>query len=160
MVERMARNDELLDKVDPNDVRAYEGLIQKAFQAKHKIETCFIELAESIFEISKKKLYKLKYRTFSAFCEEELVFSRQTIYVYISILKLINSFPIYFPKDTAVAFGHKKMRYITEGANAIDKKVPDNDERNRIKVSIFRSISPSMPSTEIEARIEDIISHI
>jgi hypothetical protein len=156
----MARNDNLLEKEDPNDISQYDGLIKKAFQAKRKIETGFIELAESIFEINQKKLYKLKYKTFSEFCEEELGFSRQTIYVYISILKLINSFPNYFPRDTAVEYGHKKMRYITEGANAVDKKVSDDDERNKMKVSIFRSISPSMPSTEIEAKIEDIISDI
>ncbi|MCF7951667.1 MAG: hypothetical protein K9L57_08530 [Spirochaetaceae bacterium] len=156
----MARNDKLLEKDDPNDLSQYDGLIKKAFQAKRKIETGFIELAESIFEINQKKLYKLKYKTFSEFCEEELGFSRQTIYVYISILKLINNFPTFFPRETAVEYGHKKMRYITEGANAVDKKVTDDAERNEVKVSIFRSISPSMPSTEIEAKIEDIVSDI
>lgn len=156
----MARNDNLLDKEDPNDISQYDGLINKAFQAKRKIETGFIELAESIFEINQKKLYKLKYNTFREFCEEELGFSRQTIYVYISILKLINSFPNHFPKDKAVEYGHKKMRYITEGANSIDKIISDEEERNKLKVTIFKSISPSMPSTEIEAKIEDIISGI
>lgn len=156
----MARNDKLLEKDDPNDLSQYDGLIKKAFQAKRKIETGFIELAESIFEINQKKLYKLKYKTFSEFCEEELGFSRQTIYVYISILKLINSFPNYFPRDKAVEYGHKKMRYITEGVNAVDKKVSNNTERNKMKVTIFRSISPSMPSTEIEAKIAEIVSDI
>ncbi len=154
----MARNDKLLDKDDPGDLTQYDGLIKKAFQAKRKIETGFIELAESIFEINQKKLYKLKYKTFGEFCEEELGFSRQTIYVYISILRLINTFPNYFPKKKAIDFGHKKMRYITEGINAIDKKISDENERNRVKVKIFNSISPKMASTEVEAKIEDIIS--
>jgi len=153
----MARNDKLLEREDPRDLSQYDGLIKRAFQAKRKIETGFIELAESIFEINQKKLYKLKYKTFSEFCEEELGFSRQTIYVYISILKLINSFPNYFPRKTAIDYGHKKMRYITEGVNAVDKRIADEKERNRIKVIIFNSISPKMPSTEIEAKIEDII---
>jgi hypothetical protein len=153
----MARNDELLEKDDPKDLSQYNDLIKKAFLAKRKIETGFIELAESIFEIHRKKLYKLKYKTFSEFCEEELGFSRQTIYIYISILNLINSFPDYFPRKTAIVYGHKKMRYITEGVNAIDKKIPDEKERNKVKVKIFNSISPEMPSTEIEAKIENII---
>jgi len=70
---------------------------------------------------------------------------------------LINSFPNYFPRKTAIDYGHKKMRYITEGVNAVDKRIADEKERNRIKVIIFNSISPKMPSTEIEAKIEDII---
>ncbi|MBN2652794.1 MAG: hypothetical protein JXR63_10465 [Spirochaetales bacterium] len=152
----MGRNDKLLDRLDPKDLSHYDCLITKAFQAKRKIETGFIELAESILEINTKKLYKLKYKTFSEFCEEELGFSRQTI--YISILKLINSFPNYFPKDVAVEFGHKKMRYITEGASAVDKIISDDEGRKKIKLSIFQSISPTMPSTEIEAKIEDILS--
>lgn len=138
----MARNDKILEKEDPRDLTQYDGLIKKAFQAKRKIETGFIELAESIFEINQKKLYKLKYKTFSEFCEEELGFSRQTIYVYISILKLINSFPNYFPKKVAIDYGHKKMRHITEGVNAVDKRVSDEKERNKIKVKIFNSLSP------------------
>ena len=153
----MSRNDKLLEKEDPRDLSQYDGLIKRAFQAKRKIETGFIELAESIFEINQKKLYKLKYKTFSEFCEEELGFSRQTIYVYISILKLINSFPSYFPRKVAIDYGHKKMRYITEGINAVDKRIPDEKDRNKIKVKIFNSLSPKMPSTEIEAKIEDII---
>ncbi len=153
----MGRNDKILDKDDPGDVTQYDALIKKAFQAKRKIETGFIELAESIFEINQKKLYKLKYKTFGEFCEEELGFSRQTIYVYISILRLINTFPNYFPQKTAIDYGHKKMRYITEGVNAIDKKISNKNERNRAIVKIFNSISPKMASTEVEARIEDII---
>jgi hypothetical protein len=153
----MGRNDKILDKVDPGDVSQYDALIEKAFSAKRKIETGFIELAESIFEINQKKLYKLKYKTFGEFCEEELGFSRQTIYVYISILRLINTFPNYFPKKTAIDYGHKKMRYITEGVNAIDKKISNKNDRNRVIVKIFNSISPEMASTEVEAKIEDII---
>jgi hypothetical protein len=156
----MARNDKLLEKDDPKDISQYNRLIRKAFQAKRKIETGFIELAESIYEINQKKLYKLTYKSFSEFCEEELGFSRQTIYVYISILKLINNFPSYFPREIAIEYGHKKMRHITEGINAVDKKITDNNERNKVKVTIFRSISPSMPSTEIEAKIEDIVSDL
>jgi hypothetical protein len=153
----MARNDDLIDKKDPKDLSQYEGLIKKAFRARQKIETGFLELAESIFEISSKKLYKVKFKTFGKFCEEELGFSRQTMYVYISILKLINSFPRYFPRDKAIEFGHKKMRYITEGVNAVDKKAIEEDEKSKLKVKIFESISPAMPSTEIEAKIESIV---
>ena len=94
-----------------------------SFQEKRKIDNGFIELAESIFEINNKKLYKLQYKTFGKFCEEKLGFSRQTIYVYISILKLINSFPRHFPKSKAVKYKHKKMRYISEGVNALGKKI-------------------------------------
>lgn len=50
----MGRNDKILDKDDPGDVTQYDALIKKAFQAKRKIETGFIELAESIFEINQK----------------------------------------------------------------------------------------------------------
>lgn len=153
----MGRNDRLLDKNDPRDTAQYDKLINKAFQAKRKIETGFIELAESIFEIHVRKLYKLRYKTFSEFCEEELGFSRQTVYVYISILKLINSFPHYFPRKRAIEYGHKKMRYITEGASAVDKIIQDETERNEVKVKIFKSIDPEMPSTEIESKIDDII---
>ena len=153
----MARNDKILDQIDPRDVQQYDNLIKKAFQAKRKIETGFIELAESILEIHKRKLYKLKYKTFDVFCVEELGFSRQTIYVYISILKLINAFPSYFPRNKAIDFGHKKMRYITEGANAIDKKIAEEDKRNKAKVKMFKSVSPQMPSTEVESRIKGIV---
>ena len=100
---------------------------------------------------------ELKYKTFDTFCAEELGFSRQTIYVYISILKLINAFPNYFPRSKVIDFGHKKMRYITEGTNAIDRKITDEDNRNKAKVEIFTSVSPKMASTEIESKIKDIV---
>ena len=85
----MARNDKILDKQDPKDQEEYKKLVGKAMQAKFKIEEGFLELAESIFTINKKKLYKTKYQTFSEFCEEELGFSRQTIYVYINPVMII-----------------------------------------------------------------------
>ena len=135
-------------------------MIHQAFQARRKIETGFIELAESIYEINRKRLYKLKYRSFSQFCEEELGFSRQTIYIYISILKLINDYPGYLPKTKAIEYGHKKMRYITEGIHAVEKRVLDEQLRKTTTEKIFNSISPKMPSTEIEAHIEDIVSKI
>ena len=47
----MARNDKILERNDPRDERQYDELLKRAFQAKRKIETGFIELAESIFEI-------------------------------------------------------------------------------------------------------------
>ena len=81
----MARNDGILQKPDPHDSRRYDELVNKAFVAKRKIESGFLELAESIAEISKTKLYRVKYRTFAEFCDEELGFSRQTIYVYLSV---------------------------------------------------------------------------
>lgn len=153
----MARDDKILERDDPHDTDQFQSLIRKALHAKRKIETGFIELAESILEIHTKRLYKLRYGTFGEFCEEELGFSRQTVYVYISILNLINSFPEYFSKDKAVEFGHKKMRFITEGANAIDKKIADEGERALMKQHVFEAIDPAMPSTEIESRIDDIV---
>jgi hypothetical protein len=124
------------------------------------IENGFLELAESIYEISRKKLYKIKYKSFSEFCEEELGFSRQTIYVYISILKLISNYPVFSPRDKAIEFGHKKMRYITEGVNEIDKRTDNPVLREEIKRIIFCNISPDMASTEIESFIEDIVEGI
>ena len=156
----MARNDKVLDQPDSKDLKSFEKLVTKALQAKRKIEIGFLELAESIFDINKKKLYKVKYKTFSEFCEEELGFSRQTIYVYISILKLVTSYPQYFNKEKAVEFGHKKMRYITEGVNAIDSHVENLKEREKRKIDIFKKLSPKMASTEIEAFIEDIIEEL
>ena len=84
-------------------------------------------------------------------------FSRQTIYIYISILRLINRYPNYFPKQKAIDFGQKKMRFITEGVSTIDKKISNEKIRKKAIVQIFNSISPKMPSTEIEVRIEEII---
>lgn len=156
----MARNDKVLDKPDRKDLKSFDTLVTKALQAKRKIETGFLELAESIFDINRQKLYKVKYKTFSEFCEEELGFSRQTIYVYISILKLVMSYPQYFNKEKAVEFGHKKMRYITEGVSAIDSKIDNLKEREKRKVDIFKKISPEMAATEIEAFIEDVIEDL
>ena len=153
----VARNDNILDRSDPRDEKQYDDLIKKAFQAKRKIETGFIELAESILEIHKRKLYRLRYKTFDVFCSEELGFSRQTIYVYLSILKLIRAFPNYFPRDKAIDFGHKKMRYITEGASKIDRRTADEQERKKAKVEIFKAVSPKMPSTEVEEKISEIV---
>lgn len=156
----MARDDRLLAKGDERDEVEYRSLVKTAIKAKKKIETGFIELAESIVGIHKKKLYKVEYKTFGEFCDEVLGFSRQTIYVYISILKLINAFPEYFPRDVAVEYGHKKMRHITEGANAIDRHIPDESKRLAVKTKMFSLIDPAMPSTEIEAKIEDVVDRI
>lgn len=153
----MARNDGLLQKQDPKDIHAFEGLVTKAIVAKRKIETGFLELAESIFEINKTKLYRVRYKTFAEFCEEELGFSRQTIYVYLSILNLISKYKRYINREKAIEFGHKKMRHITEGVSAIDKAIPESDRREEKKVELFTHVNPSMPSTEIEAIIEDIV---
>lgn len=156
----MARNDYILDKPDSKDVKEFDLLIRKALLAKRKIEDGFLELAESIYDIHKKKLYRLKYKTFSEFCEEELGFSRQTVYVYLSILKLIGSYPEFFSKDRAIEFGHKKMRYITEGINIIDRKIEDEKIRESIKLEILQKVAPEMASTEIEAFIEDKIQEL
>ncbi|MDH5716955.1 MAG: hypothetical protein OEZ22_04895 [Spirochaetia bacterium] len=156
----MGRNDKILKKQDPKDLAEFNNLVSQAFQARYKIETGFIELAQSIFLINKKKLYRVKYKTFAQFCEEELGFSRQTIYVYISILKLINEYKKYFSKEKAVEFGHKKMRHITEGVNAIDKIIVDTHKREKKKIEIFKKVKPTMASTEIEALIEDIIDEL
>ncbi len=156
----MARNDIVLEKEDSRDLAEFDSLINKALQARRKIETGFIELAESIFDIHKKKLYRLKYNTFNEFCEEELGFSRQTVYVYISILKLIVAYPKYFPKEKAIEFGHKKMRYITEGVNAINGKSADDNIKETKKIEILEHVKPSMASTEIESYIEDIVSKL
>ena len=156
----MSRSDYLLDKPDKNDLKEFNNLIRKALLSKRKIEDGFLELAESMYEINQKKLYKLKYKTFSEFCEEELGFSRQTIYVYISILKLISSYPNYFPRNKVIEFGHKKMRFITEGVNEIDRKIENQLEREKIKKEIFNKVNPKMASTEIEAYIEDKIENL
>ncbi len=154
----MSRNDEILNKPDSGDLKAYNNLVNKALIAKRKIESGFLELAESIFEISKTKLYRVKYKTFAEFCEEELGFSRQTIYVYLSILKLISTYSGYFSREKAVEFGHKKMRHITEGISAIDKSNEAESLKEKKKIEIFTKVKPSMPSTEIEAVIEDIVT--
>ncbi len=49
------------------------------------------------------------------------------------------------------------MRFITEGVSTIDKKISNEKIRKKAIVQIFNSISPKMPSTEIEVRIEEII---
>jgi len=152
----MARNDKILQKADSKDIEQFELLITKALQARRKIETGFIELAESIFDIHRKKLYKIKYKTFNEFCEEELGFSRGTVYIYIAILKLISLYPSYFPKKKAIEFGHKKMRFITEGINAVDLKNLNENKKEKIKIEILEHVKPEMPSTEIEAYIDDV----
>jgi len=156
----MAINDYLAKKNKKKDLKQYEELIQKAIQARRKIETGFIDLAESIFDLHRKKLYKIKYQTFGEFCEQELGFSRQTIYIYINILKLINRYPNYFPREKAIDFGHKKMRYITEGVSAIDKKYGEDNSKEPIIIEILNYINPDMASTEIEAYIEDKIDEL
>jgi hypothetical protein len=153
----MARNDGILQKPDPHDSRRYVELVNKAFVAKRKIESGFLELAESIAEISKTKLYRIKYRTFAEFCDEELGFSRQTIYVYLSILQLVTRYGAYIDRDKAIAFGHKKMRHITEGINAIEKSTSETTLREAKKRELFAKVDPAMPSTEIEAIIEDVV---
>ena len=156
----VARSDDLMNRPDRKDVSEYDGLVRKALQAKRKIETGFLELAESIFEINKTKLYRVRYRTFGEFCEEELGFSRQTIYVYLSILQLMARYDRFFPRARVVEFGHKKMRHITEGVNAIDRSRLTGRERERIKSGLFKKVNPEMPSTEIEAMIEDILNEL
>lgn len=111
----MARNDEIIDRPDSKDLKQYDDLVRKALQAKRKIETGFLELAESILDIHRKKLYRVKYKTFSEFCEEELGFSRQTVYVYIAILKIVATYSRYFSRETAINFGHKKNALYNRG---------------------------------------------
>ena len=65
----MSRDDYLLSKPDKRDLKQYDKLVVKALKAKRKIETGFLELAESIFDIHRKKLYRVKYKTFAEFCE-------------------------------------------------------------------------------------------
>ena len=121
----MSRDDHLLDRPDPNDVRLYDSLVSKAFQAKRKIETGFLELAESLFEIHRNKLYKLHYKRFEDFCDVEL--------------------------------GHKRMRYITEGVSAIEKADdPDKVKENK-KIEIFKTVSPTMASAEIQTKVQKIV---
>lgn len=156
----VARSDELLNRPDRKDLTDYADLVRRALQAKRTIETGFLELAESIFELNKTKLYRVRYSTFGEFCEEELGFSRQTIYVYLSILQLMARYERFFPRKKVVEFGHKKMRHITEGVNAIDRADISERARERIKTGLFRKIRPEMASTEIEAMIEDIINDL
>ena len=87
-------------------------------------------------------------------------FSRQTVYVYLSILKLISIYPNYFSREKAIEFGHKKMRFITEGVNAVDRKIDEEKTRETIKIEIFQNVNPKMASTEIEAYIEDKIEDL
>ena len=155
-----ARSDDLLNRPDRKDLSDYADLVRRALQAKRKIETGFLELAESIFEINRTKLYRVRYSTFGEFCEEELGFSRQTIYVYLSILQLMARYGKFFPRKKVVELGHKKMRHITEGVNAIDRSEISERKRERIKTGLFRRIRPDMPSTEIEAMIEDITDEL
>lgn len=154
----VARSDDLLNRPDRKDLSDYAELVRRALQAKRTIETGFLELAESIFEINKTKLYRVRYATFGEFCEEELGFSRQTIYVYLSILQLMAKYGRFFPRKKVVELGHKKMRHITEGVNAIDRTDVPERTRERVKTALFRRISPEMASTEIEAMIEDVLS--
>ncbi|MEI6385501.1 MAG: hypothetical protein WCQ50_02630 [Spirochaetota bacterium] len=70
----MARNDGIPEKHDPKDIEYCESLVSKAFSARRKIESGFIELAESIAEILRTKLYRVKCRTFAESCDEELGF--------------------------------------------------------------------------------------
>jgi len=156
----VARNDNIINKPDPQDINEFDKLLNSAMQAKRQIERGFIELARSILTIHKKKLYKVKYETFEQFCNEELGFSRQTIYIYIGILKLITSYPEYFPEDRVINFGHKKMRHITEGTNAIDKNITDIREKEDKKIQIFKEVTPDMSSTEIEEYIDNIIADL
>ena len=108
-------------------------VVNKALVAKRKIETGFLELAESILEISATKLYKVKYKTFAH---------------------------EYFDRDKAVAFGHKKMRHIAEGVSAIDKSPVADSIKAEKRIQIFRCVEPAMPSTQIEALIEEILKDL
>ena len=139
----VARSDDLLNRPDKKDLLEYDGLVRRALQAKRTIETGFLELAESIFELNRTKLYRVRYATFGEFCEEELGFSRQTIYVYLSILQLMARYERYFPRKKVVEFGHKKMRHITEGVNAIDRSDISEREREKMKTTLFRKIGAS-----------------
>ena len=153
----MSRDDHLLDRPDPNDVKLYESLVSKAFQAKRKIETGFLELSESLFDIHRHKLYKLHYSRFEDFCDVELGFSRQTVYVFLSILRLVRTYPKWLPQKKVVELGHKKMRYITEGVSAIDKSNEPENRKETKKIEIFKTVSPKMASTEIQNRVQQIV---
>ena len=50
------------------------------------------------------------------------------------------------------------MRFITEGISAIDKSNEQESVKEQKKIDIFKKITPSMPSTEVEAIIENIVS--
>ena len=153
----MSRDDHLLDRPDPNDVRLYDSLVSKAFQAKRKIETGFLELAESLFEIHRNKLYKLHYKRFEDFCDVELGFSRQTVYVFLSILRLARAYPKWLPQQKVVELGHKKMRYITEGVSAIEKADDPDKVKEDKKIEIFKTVSPKMASAEIQTKVQKIV---
>ncbi|MBN2422700.1 hypothetical protein JXB41_05705 [Candidatus Woesearchaeota archaeon] len=156
----MARDDSLIEKQDPKDVKEYNNLLNEAIRSKREIEKNFITLAESILTIHKRKLYKIEFKTFEEFCTERLGFSRQTIYIYIGIFKLMMSYPNYFPQNKVLDFGHKKMRHITEGASAIDKTNLSEQEKEKKKASMFKQITPNMSALEIEEFIDDLIAEI
>ncbi|MEI6388552.1 MAG: hypothetical protein WCQ50_18205, partial [Spirochaetota bacterium] len=48
-------------------------------------------------------------------------------------------------------------RYITEGINAINSKALGQHARDLKIALLFERVDPSMPSTEIESAIEDIL---
>ena len=84
-------------------------------------------------------------------------FSRQTIYIYISILKIISAYESFINRKKAVEFGHKKMRHFTEGVNAVKKTEIVPAKKEEKIPEIFENVKPEMASTEIEAVIEDIV---
>ena len=135
----------------------YQNLLKKAIESKKNIEIGFLDLAESIQRIHDKKLYRQNYKTFKEFCETEFGLSRQTIYHFFSILNLIKSYPEYFSKEKATAFGHKKMRYITRGVSKIEERIYDENKQEKIKEKIFSEITPEMSSSMIEDTINDIV---
>ena len=78
----MARNDYLLDKPDSKDLKEFDSLIRKALLAKRKIEVGFLELAESIYDIHKKKLYRLSIKHLANFAKKYWDFQdKQFMYI-------------------------------------------------------------------------------
>jgi hypothetical protein len=49
------------------------------------------------------------------------------------------------------------MRYNTEGINAIGRSTDDSERKDERKKELFRRLDPAMPSTEIEALIEELL---
>ena len=91
------------------------------------------------------------------FCDVELGFSRQTVYVFLSILRLARAYPKWLPQQKVVELGHKKMRYITEGVSAIEKADDPDKVKEDKKIEIFKTVSPKMASAEIQTKVQKIV---
>jgi hypothetical protein len=143
-----------------HDLRAYLTLVSRARASVRQMESGFLDLAEVLNQIHRTRLYRVRYPTFAAFCEAELGFTRETLYADVSILKLVTGPPPVFSRARAVEFGHRKMRTLTRGVDAIEKAVDDRFERTRRKRALFQRVVPSMAPSEIESIVDETLADL